>query len=495
MISYELRILLAFLVAYFSAVFVIPKLANIARSIGLIDRPDSRKVHLEPRPLVGGIGMVIAATFSSMLFVDLKGLRGLFLGLAVLLFVGFLDDFRQLDARRKFLAQLGAAVLMMYFSKVFLVSFGDLLGVGAIVLPDSDLLIWAVTIFCLVGVINAINMIDGLDGLAGGISFIAFLTFGLHASFADARVLMLLNLAFAGAVLGFLRYNWSPARVFMGDAGSLCLGFTLGFMAIAMSQGETPVFSPVVPLLILAVPITDTLTVMGKRIIRGRGLFLPDRYHFHHILMRCGMVREKAVMTILGISLLLSGITIFVPFYQPPEWMLFGVYVFYFGGYVVTSQFIVSMMKHGLKDPSHQQNDGKREERGRMIIGSWVRILLKGLDYAKILRKDVRYEISLQMRCCLADGQTVIEGWIENVSRHGCMAMVPDLKELQQHIGLELILPLDHELHIVSIEAEHIWFNEEVNGRYHGFHFLEIEEKEQEIFYDFLTRCRRHKKN
>ncbi len=318
MVPLELRILLAFLVAYFSAVFIIPKLAAIARSIGLIDRPERRKVHRVPRPLVGGIGIVIAATFSSMLFVPLLGFRGLYLGLAVLLFIGFLDDFRQLEARSKFIAQIGAGVLMIYFSKVSLVSFGDLLGFGPIMLPGIDVVVWGVTIFCLVGVINAVNLIDGLDGLAGGVSFIAFLTFALHASFADAHVLMLINLAFAGAVLGFLRFNWSPSRVFMGDAGSLCLGFALGFMAIAMSQGDGAVFPPIVALLVLAVPITDTITVMSKRVVRGRSPFQADRYHFHHILMRYGMDRESAVKTILGICMALSGVTLVTPFYALP---------------------------------------------------------------------------------------------------------------------------------------------------------------------------------
>ena len=193
MIPFELRILLVFLVAYFSAMFVIPKLANIAKEIGLIDRPDKRKVHTLPRPLVGGIGMVIAATFSSMIFVDWKGYRGLFIGLAVLLFIGFLDDFRELGPKRKFTAQILAGCGMMYFSKAFLVSFGDLLGTGPILVPNFDALIWMVTIFCVVGVVNSINLIDGLDGLAGGVSFIAFLTFALHASFGDAKMLMLLK--------------------------------------------------------------------------------------------------------------------------------------------------------------------------------------------------------------------------------------------------------------------------------------------------------------
>lgn len=493
MVSLEMRILLAFLVAYFSAVFIIPKLANIARTIGLVDRPERRKVHRVPRPLVGGIGIVIAATFSAMLFVEWKGFRGLFLGLAVLLFIGFLDDFRQLDARRKFLAQILAGVLMMYFSKVFLVSFGDLCGMGPVVLPDYDVVVWAVTLFCLVGVINAINLIDGLDGLAGGVSFIAFLTFGLHASFADATVLMLLNFIFAGAVLGFLRFNWNPSRVFMGDAGSLCLGFALGFMAIAMSQGKGAVFSPVVPLLVLAVPITDTLTVMSKRVIKGRSPFQPDRYHFHHILMRYGMGRETAVKTILGICMAMSGVTLLTPFYEIPEWLLFTIYLVFFIGYVVASLFIVSIMRLSFKHRRRLGLGSRTGEEGeRSVEGTLVRLVLKGLDYIKILRKDVRYPVELEMRCWRTDGGEFWQGRVENVSRRGCMAVVPELKELHHRLAAEMVLLLDDDTHHVPVQLEHIWLNEGTNGWYHGFRFLEIAEEKKAVFDEFLTRCRRH---
>ncbi len=175
MISPELRILLGFLVGFFSSLFVIPKIASIAQSIGLLDHPGQRKVHEIPRPLVGGIGMVISATFSCLLLVPLTGYRGVFLGLAVLLLVGFLDDFRELGHRQKFLAQIGAGVLAMYFSKVLLVSFGDLLSFGEVSFAGSDVVVWLVTLFCIVGVINSLNLIDGLDGLAGVFLSLRFL--------------------------------------------------------------------------------------------------------------------------------------------------------------------------------------------------------------------------------------------------------------------------------------------------------------------------------
>jgi len=207
MISFELKVILIFLTAYFSVLFILPKLANIALRIGLVDEPNHRKVHKTPRPLVGGIGMVIAATFSALLFVSIEGLRGFFLGLALLLLIGFLDDFKEVGHRQKFLAQIAATALLIYFSKLSLQTFGDLVGLGEIDLSGNMPLTWGVTVFCVVGVINAINMIDGLDGLAGGVSFLAFLAFAIHSSLIGNDSLMLLNLALAGAVLGFLKFN------------------------------------------------------------------------------------------------------------------------------------------------------------------------------------------------------------------------------------------------------------------------------------------------
>ena len=187
MIPFEIRLLLVFLTAFFTALFVHPKIANIAQRIGLVDHPGERKIHLMPKPLVGGIGMTIAATFTALIFVQIAGLRGFFIGLSILLLVGFLDDFKEIGHKQKFLAQIAATTVMVYFSKTSLLSFGDLFGLGSLDIPQSDLLIWCVTVFCVVGVINAINMIDDLDGLAGGISFVAFMMFCVHSSLAGKR--------------------------------------------------------------------------------------------------------------------------------------------------------------------------------------------------------------------------------------------------------------------------------------------------------------------
>jgi UDP-GlcNAc:undecaprenyl-phosphate GlcNAc-1-phosphate transferase len=360
MFSDEIRMGLVFILALFSAMFVIPRLANIASAIGLLDEPNGRKIHVIPRPLVGGIGIVIAATFSCLVFVHWDGFRGLFVGLALLLLIGFLDDFQELESSKKFLAQIGATILMIYFTKTHLRTFGDLVGLGDVVVPGPVFFGWCVTVFCVVGVINAVNMIDGLDGLAGGISLIAFLTFACHAWLGDQYVFLLINLALAGGVLGFLWFNWYPAKVFMGDAGSLSLGFALAYMSIMTTQPEQSVVSPVVPLLILAIPITDTIILMSKRILSQKSPFEADQYHLHHILTRFGFNQSVAVAIILFVSGVLSGITLIIHFYDIPDYLLFGIFLIFFFCYTTSSFFIVSTMRSSLRFKRRMLSNGER---------------------------------------------------------------------------------------------------------------------------------------
>lgn len=349
MISIELKTVLVFLTAFCTSLIILPKFVNIAHKIGLVDLPNERKVHSTPRPLVGGVGIVVSATLSALIFVPIAGLAGYFMGISVLLLIGFLDDFRDIGHNQKFLAQIAATAMLIYFSKIGLESFGNLFGLGELNLSGSRLVVWAVTVFCVVGVINAINMIDGLDGLAGGVSFLAFLSFAIHASLIGNQSLMLLNLALAGATLGFLKFNWMPSILFMGDAGSLCLGFSLAFMSLAVTQGEGDTVSPVVPLLILAVPITDTVSVMLKRIVRGKSPFKPDQYHLHHIFLRHGMGRAAVVRAILAISAMLCLLSLLGPVLKLADFSLFLIYLAYFSLYTVSSIYLVRIFRQGSK--------------------------------------------------------------------------------------------------------------------------------------------------
>ncbi|MCF8056444.1 MAG: undecaprenyl/decaprenyl-phosphate alpha-N-acetylglucosaminyl 1-phosphate transferase [Desulfocapsa sp.] len=313
-----------------------------------MDQPSSRKVHASPKPLVGGIGFVLSACFASVLFVPATGLRGLWAGLSLMLVIGFFDDLKELGHRQKFIGQIIASALLISLSHVMLISFGDLLGIGDLTIP-TYWLSFLISVFCILGVINAINLMDGLDGLAGGLAFVAFITFAIHASFADNQTFLLLNLAFAGALLGFLHFNWHPAKLFMGDAGSLCLGFVLAFMAVAMSQGENASIRPVTALLILGVPIVDTLTIMTRRIMQGRSPFHADKHHVHHIFMRYGLSKTVTVKVIIGFSIILCCFSLLGPIYKLQDWTLFLVFAIYFTLYFISSFYILNIFRFSLK--------------------------------------------------------------------------------------------------------------------------------------------------
>lgn len=474
----EIRTILTFLVALFAALFVLPKLSYIATRIGLVDLPNERKVHRIPRPLVGGLGIVISATFSSLLFISLQGLRGYFSGLALLLLVGFFDDFMEVGHRQKFVAQIAATALLMYLSHIYLSNFGDLLGFGEIAVPEKIYwIVWFVTIFCVVGVTNAINMIDGLDGLAGGVSFIAFISFAVLASFAGNGSLILLNLAFAGAILGFLKYNWSPARLFMGDAGSLCLGFSLSFMAIGLTQIKPVVIHPVMMLLVLAVPISDTITVMIRRIVARKSPFAPDKTHLHHTLIGVGYKGERVVAIILFLCLVFSAIAMLGVIYEVPDKVLFLVFLVYFilNYWSVTLVQKIAGMITALQRKDKPQN-----------CPELMHSFLRGVLARRFFRGAQRYPVVIAVTCTTYSAEFAMSGEIRNLSETGFLANINDLGLLCKECVVTVALPVQGGIHSLEMPVEHLWTTSIEGKQYHGFKFLDLELEQRKILTTFL---------
>ena len=478
MLPFELRIVLVFLVALLSTLFVLPRLARIGQRIGLVDIPRGRKQHTGPRPLVGGIAFVIAATFTSMAFISIQGFRGYFLGLSVLLFFGFLDDFRELNPYQKFIAQIFACILLIYFNRLSLVDFGHLFGDWPLRLPDAPWLIWLVTIFCLVGVINAVNMMDGMDGLAGGIAFIAFVAFSCHAFLNGQEGMMLLNLALAGAMLGFLRYNWSPASLFMGDAGSLCLGYSLGFVAIALTQGETAGVRPVVPLLILAVPIVDTVSVMARRIKRGVSPFHADSYHLHHLLHWHGFSREKSVNVILAITALLAATSFLQPLYNLPDAAMFAIFTAYFLVYFFCSHYMLRRMER----EKRLTGEMPATSAGTRLLPRWW-----FWDNGRKVRRSIRYNVHLRLQCIRigGDGETW-DGEVVNISNDGFLGRLDGLVEKRIRVVARIFFLFEHSTHIFETPAEHVWDHVRDDGHYHGFQFTEFNNQREWAIFKLL---------
>jgi UDP-GlcNAc:undecaprenyl-phosphate/decaprenyl-phosphate GlcNAc-1-phosphate transferase len=289
-----MQYVMPFIVGMVVTITWLPLLVRLANRWRIIDHPGARKVHSTPVPRVGGIAMATGVLIAALVTMHLQPADIWFLVAAgVLIIFGVVDDRSDLDYRIKLIGQLLAVNIV--------VLAGDV-RIQSIALDDRLLLPeWVslpLTVLFLVGVTNAVNLADGLDGLAGGTTFLCLCAVALLSSLGASGTSTAFALAFAGAVLGFLRFNTYPASVFMGDAGSQLLGFGIGVLSIRATQSVSTEISAAIPILLLAVPILDTLSVMVQRIGEGRSPFSPDKNHIHHKLLALGFDHHEAVMVI-----------------------------------------------------------------------------------------------------------------------------------------------------------------------------------------------------
>jgi UDP-GlcNAc:undecaprenyl-phosphate GlcNAc-1-phosphate transferase len=290
--------ILPFILAMVVTMAGLPVLVRLANRWLIVDQPGGRKVHTIPIPRVGGLAMACGVLVAALLTIHLQAVDRWFLVAAGLLIVfGAIDDRFNLDYRVKLIGQLFAVSIVLIFGDV---------QIHTITLDDRITLpAWIsmpLTVLFLVGVTNAINLADGLDGLAGGTTFLCLCAMALLSSIGDAGASTAMALAFAGAVLGFLRFNTHPASVFMGDAGSQLLGFAIGVLSVAITQNAASPVSTALPVLLLALPILDTLSVMVQRIGEHRSPFSSDKNHIHHKLLAMGFDHHEAVMVIYAVQ-------------------------------------------------------------------------------------------------------------------------------------------------------------------------------------------------
>jgi UDP-GlcNAc:undecaprenyl-phosphate GlcNAc-1-phosphate transferase len=320
-----------FMTALFSALVMVPFLRKWALEQGNVDAPDARKVHDTPMPRLGGVAIFLAFMLAVLTFAPmLPAVRGILIGGLIIFVTGLVDDLYELSARRKFAGEIAACLATIAIGELWLTNLGNLFGFGDIILPA-----WAgipFTVFAVVGVVNAVNLIDGLDGLAGGVSTIALSAFLLLGVLDGDASTVLLGAALVGAVLGFLKYNFYPARIFMGDVGSLSVGFLLGFLAVHMTQHSGSTISPMVPFIILGLPILDTLRVMQRRLRKRLSPFLPDQNHVHHQFLNLGFAHRFTVLILYSMTLFWACFAVI--FRNWPEyWLLFFFLVINIGGY------------------------------------------------------------------------------------------------------------------------------------------------------------------
>jgi UDP-GlcNAc:undecaprenyl-phosphate GlcNAc-1-phosphate transferase len=303
---------------------MIPVLSTLAVRWHLLDVPDERKVHEIPVPRCGGIAMALGALLPSLYwYSDSPFILSFLAAASVIVIFGLTDDVLALSPRWKLLGQIIAALVVIYWGGVRIVSLGELL-------PDGMLLpSWLsipLTLFVIVGVTNAINLSDGLDGLAGGISLLAVCCIGYLAYITQRYDIGMVCLALGGALFGFLRFNTHPASIFMGDSGSQFLGFSAITLSLTLTQQE-PAFSPLIPLLLFGIPVLDTLNVMTGRIMSGRPPFSPDKTHFHHRLLAMGFVHSETVLFIYLIQAFLVTAAFFLRFQS--EWLILSAYLLF----------------------------------------------------------------------------------------------------------------------------------------------------------------------
>jgi len=284
-------------------------LARAAPRVGLLDHPGGRKAHAHSVPVVGGIAIYAALAATAFLF-GLAGSIGWFLAaLALVAAVGFWDDVADIRPRAKFAIQVVAGAMMVWGAGVELRSLGDLLGWRSI-----GLWIFAVplTIFAVVGVVNAINMVDGLDGLAGSIALVAFAWYAAVAAASGLQPQLEAALILCGAIAGFLAFNLRfpgrpRARAFLGDAGSLMIGFALGWLAIDLTQGPGRTFPPIHALWVLMLPLADCVSIMTRRMRQGHSPFHADNRHIHHYLLARGFSHGATLAILLSLSSLFGA--------------------------------------------------------------------------------------------------------------------------------------------------------------------------------------------
>ncbi len=315
------------LTAFAAASLLLWVLEPAARHMGLVDRPGGRKLHTSPTPLIGGLAMAVAFAFSVLwLAVPLSAYRLLFAGALVLVVVGVLDDLRELSPNARFGAQIAAGLIMTLGAGVVLEDLGHLVSVG----HPVSLGVFAVplTLLATIGVINAVNMSDGIDGLAASLTLVAVGSLGLIAWWAGQVDSLGILILLAGVLLAFLVFNLrldGSALVFMGDAGSMFLGFVLAWLLVKFSQGDERLFAPVTALWIFALPLIDTVSMMLRRALLGRSPFHADREHFHHIVMAAGFTPKQTLALMVLLAVIAATIGLAGHFFGVAEhWMFLG---------------------------------------------------------------------------------------------------------------------------------------------------------------------------
>ncbi len=319
------ELILPILTSFIMVLLSTPSFIKIAHVKHLFDDPsDDRKIHTRKVPLMGGMMIFAGTLFSFLLWLpvnEMGVIKYLVPSLLIMFFVGMKDDIIGTAPVKKLAAHLFVAFIMVLMADVRLTSLHGLFGVREI--PE-----WAgimLSVFTYIVVINAFNLIDGVDGLAAGIGLIAATVFGFWFYFAGDWTYAVLSFSLAGSLLGFLRFNFNPAKIFMGDSGSLTIGFLFAVLAIEMVEYDAQdlpitiakISKPILAMCILVYPLIDTIRVFTLRALKGISPFTADRNHIHHRLIDLGLSHKQTVLIIYLFTLLVIGATVLAQQFNP----------------------------------------------------------------------------------------------------------------------------------------------------------------------------------
>jgi UDP-GlcNAc:undecaprenyl-phosphate GlcNAc-1-phosphate transferase len=313
-------IILAFITAFLLVFLAIPSIINIAKVKHLYDEPDHRKSHAEAVPTLGGVAIFAGVIFSIILWTpfDVFGdLQYILCAFIIIFLIGAKDDILPMSPVRKLMGQVFACFILVFKAQVVLTSLYGIFGIYEI----PEILSILLSMFTILVIINAFNLLDGINGLTGSIATLISITLGTWFFLVDRTDLAIIAFSLAGATIAFLRYNITPARIFMGDTGSMLIGLVSAILVIefieihAEIQGSPYAFTavPAVAVGILILPLFDTLRVFMMRILRGKSPLSADRSHIHHLLLDAGLTHMQATSVLLLVNL---AFIFFVVFFQ-----------------------------------------------------------------------------------------------------------------------------------------------------------------------------------
>ncbi len=369
------QIIIGGILAFIVTFYAIPVIIKVANAKKLYDEPDdARKIHTKPIPSLGGLAIFVGFTLCLLFSINFSASNPEFqyyiAGFLIMFFIGMKDDILALSAMKKFCGQLIVASILIFKAKLVITDMHGFMGLHHI----QETFSYFLSLFTIVVIINAFNLIDGVDGLAGSIGLITSMVFGTFFLINGNIPYAVLGFGFAGSVLAFLIYNFHPAKIFMGDTGSLLMGLVNSILVIKFIETGTNystyplIAAPAVGFSIMLLPLMDTLRVFGIRIIHGRSPFSPDRNHIHHLLLDRGLSHKSVTLTCVAIS----SIFITAGFLLQSigtTWLILALIICFFGGiyglYLTKSKPGMRVIK----------GDGDGESKFAETVGKRVRLV------------------------------------------------------------------------------------------------------------------------